>query len=106
MRLSGIFRRLLTTLVLVALALCWRRWGVPLRPGYYPRRAPGQTIALILTILVSTIAVWVLGVRMRHRIKRVLGIKVHNEEELTSLNTWMKVEDAEEQSKGGNVSLP
>ncbi len=105
MRLSGTLRRLLTTLALVALVLCWRHWGVPFRlPPRYPRGAPGQTIALIATILVGTLTVWVLGIRMRHRIKRALGINVHTEEELTSLNTWMKVEDIEENNRGGKVS--
>ena len=46
----------------------------------------------------------ILGVRMRHRIKRALGIKVESETELTSLNTWMEVEDAEERNKGGRLS--
>ena len=41
---------------------------------------------------------------MRHRIKRALGINVDNEMELTSLNTWMEVEDAEEREKGGKLS--
>ncbi len=103
MRLSGTFRWLLKTLALVVLVLCWRRWGVSFGPRY-PHSGPGQTIALIVTILVGTITVWVLGVRMRHRIKRALGINVHNEEELTSLNTWMKVEDVEEKKKGGKLS--
>ncbi|MCU1298640.1 MAG: hypothetical protein JWO91_2918 [Acidobacteriaceae bacterium] len=40
---------------------------------------------------------------MRRRIKRVLGVDVQSESELTSINTWMKVEDAEERSKGGKL---
>jgi hypothetical protein len=42
--------------------------------------------------------------RMRRRIKKALGIEVENEIELTSLNTWMRVEDEEERSRRGKLS--
>jgi len=61
------------------------------------------SITLVI-ILITAISAWVLGLRMRHRIKRALGINVDNEMELTSLNTWMEVEDAEEREKGGKLS--
>lgn len=51
------------------------------------------TLTVILVVAIST---WILGIRMRRRIKRALGTDVQNEMELTSLKTWMKVEDAEE----------
>ena len=51
------------------------------------------TLTVILVVVIST---WILGIRMRRRIKRALGTDVQNEMELTSLKTWMKVEDAEE----------
>jgi hypothetical protein len=40
---------------------------------------------------------------MRRRARRTLGKKVENEVELTSLNTWMKVEDEEELRRGGKL---
>jgi hypothetical protein len=40
---------------------------------------------------------------MRRRTRRTLGKKVENEVELTSLNTWMKVEDEEELRRGGKL---
>jgi hypothetical protein len=40
---------------------------------------------------------------MRRRIKRTLGIKASNEMELTSLKTWMDVEDVEEKNRGGKL---
>ena len=55
-------------------------------------------------ILVTAISTWILGVRMRRRIRKALGRSVNNEMELTSLNTWMKVEDEEERNRGGNLS--
>jgi hypothetical protein len=42
-----------------------------------------------------------LGLRMQTRIKRQVGRKVESEAELTSLGTWMKIEDAEEKRKSG-----
>lgn len=62
-----------------------------------------SNLILICTAIVSAIASWILGIRMRRRIKRVLGVDVQSESELTSINTWMKVEDAEERSKGGKL---
>jgi hypothetical protein len=60
---------------------------------------------IALTVIVVT-SLWacILGVRMRRRIRRALGKSVENEVELTSLSTWLKVEDEEERSKGGKVS--
>lgn len=38
---------------------------------------------------------------MRRRIKRALGRSPESEMQLTSLNTWMEVEEAEERKRGG-----
>jgi hypothetical protein len=58
-------------------------------------------LSIILGVtLVAAVSLWILGIRMRRRITRALGIKVTNESELTSLSMWMKVQDAEERSKG------
>jgi hypothetical protein len=61
-------------------------------------------LALIIVGTVTAVSTWILGVRMRRRIKRALGKAVDNEVELTSLNTWMEVEDEEERSRGGKLS--
>ena len=59
-------------------------------------------IALI-TIVVTAITSWIMGVRMRRRIKKSLGVNVKNEMELTSLKTWMDVENIEERNRGGRL---
>ncbi len=56
-----------------------------------------------VAVIVTAISAWILKVRMRPRIRRALGIKVESESELTSITTWMKVEDAEERGKGGKL---
>ncbi len=61
-------------------------------------------IAVIVGGIVTSITALILGVRMRRRIRRTLGRDVRNEMELTSLNTWMKVEDEEERMKGGKLN--
>ncbi len=66
------------------------------------RRVNG--IVALVTIVVSNLSAWILGLRMRGRIGRALGKDVKSEMELTSLNTWMKVEDEEERQLGGKVS--
>ncbi len=63
----------------------------------------GKAIVGLVVIAFTAISAWILGMRMRRRIRRALGINVENESELTSLHTWMKVEDAEERSKGGRL---
>ncbi len=61
----------------------------------------GKAIVGLVVVAFTVISAWILGIRMRRRIRRALGINVESESELTSLNTWMKVEDAEEQNKVG-----
>ncbi len=60
-------------------------------------------LALLSIIIVSSILAWITAVRMRRRIKRALGKKV-SDMELTSLNTWMEVDEAEEGKRGGKLS--
>lgn len=62
-----------------------------------------KEIIALITILVTVIATWILGVRMRRRIRKALGREVTNEMELTSLQTWMAVENAEEKNRGGKL---
>lgn len=62
-----------------------------------------KTLIALIVIAVTTITSWILGVRMRRRIKRTLGIEATNEMELTSLKTWMDVENAEEKNRGGKL---
>lgn len=65
------------------------------------------TITLVyLAICVATaISTWIIGVRMRRRIRRALGRKA-SDIELTSINTWFDVEDAEQKLRGHTDSTP
>ncbi|HEX4488818.1 MAG TPA: hypothetical protein VH088_21255 [Terriglobales bacterium] len=49
-------------------------------------RALTSLIYLVM-LITSLVGAWILGVRMRRRIKRALGKDVDSEMELTSLNT-------------------
>ena len=62
-----------------------------------------KTLAMLVVIAVTAITSWMLGVRMRWRIKKTLGIEVTNEMQLTSLKTWMDVENVEEKNQGGRL---
>jgi hypothetical protein len=55
-------------------------------------------------IAVSMLSTWFVGFRMQRHIKKVLGTKAESEIQLTSLNTWMRVRDAEEHNRGGRIS--
>jgi hypothetical protein len=62
---------------------------------------PGNEMRLlILLILVAgtTISTWIIGIQMRRRIKRDLGRKA-TASDLTSLETWMKVDEEEEKKQ-------
>jgi hypothetical protein len=49
-------------------------------------------------IIYSSVAAWIIGMRMRRKIRRDLGRKA-TEADLTSIDTWMEVEAAEERNK-------
>ena len=61
-----------------------------------------KILTFAVIVIVTTISAWVVAVRMRRRIRRALGKEV-SEAELTSLSTWMKVEDEEERRRGGKL---
>ena len=50
-------------------------------------------VALVI-IIFTTVSAWIMGVRMRRRARRALGRNI-SAGELTSINLWMNVEDAE-----------
>ena len=51
--------------------------------------------AAIVVIVFTAVSTWIMGVRMRRRARRALGRSI-TENELTSINTWMEVQDAEQ----------
>jgi ribose/xylose/arabinose/galactoside ABC-type transport system permease subunit len=62
-----------------------------------------EKLFLITLIVVSTVAASISAIRMRRRIRRALGSNA-TEVELTSISAWMKVDQAEEQGKGGKLN--
>ena len=62
-----------------------------------------KTVILLVTMVVAAITTWIMGVRMRRRIRKALGIQVTNEMELTSLKTWLSVENIEAKNMGGKL---
>lgn len=55
---------------------------------------PKRLLTLIFILTVTTVSAWITAYRMRRRIRRALGREVTGGE-LTSLNTWIQVEEAE-----------
>jgi hypothetical protein len=62
-----------------------------------------KTVVALVMVAVTAITSWMLGVRMRRRIKRTLGIRARNEMELTSIKTWTNVENVEENNRSGKL---
>lgn len=56
--------------------------------------------AMIIVVIISSISGWVTAIKMRRRAKKALGKEILNSE-LTSLNTWMEVEEAEKRKPLG-----
>jgi len=52
--------------------------------------------------IATAISAWMIGIKMRRRRKRSLGRDV-SDGELTSITTWMRVEDEEERNRGGRL---
>jgi hypothetical protein len=65
----------------------WNYWG------YY-------NIGIVVVTLVSA---GIIGIQMRKRIRKDLGRKA-TEEDLTSIDTWMKVDEVEHPDKDGKVN--
>lgn len=63
-----------------------------------------RLLATLAIIFVTSISAWILGLRMRLRIRRALRRNVSSELELTSLNTWLEVEDAEKKNAGDKLA--
>jgi len=65
-------------------------FGAPWRTGRYE---------LVTGIIVySSVTAWIIGIRMRRKIRKDLGRKA-TDADLTSIDTWMEVEAAEERKK-------
>jgi hypothetical protein len=60
-----------------------------------------RAIVQLVAIVIVLISGWVFGIRMRWRIRRALGRKVEDID-LTSIRTWMAVEEAEERKNEGS----
>ena len=55
--------------------------------------------------LFTMIASWIIGIRMRRRIKRDLG-RGAKEADLSSIDTWMKVDEVEEKKDPSRAWVP
>jgi hypothetical protein len=60
--------------------------------------------ALVL-LAIAAVSTWIMGIRMRRRIKKDLG-RPAKETDLTSIETWMKVDEVEETKNPGRAWVP
>jgi hypothetical protein len=56
-------------------------------------------------IIISVVSAWITGVRMRRKIRKDLGRKATNLD-LTSIDTWMKVDEIERRKKQNSPLNP
>jgi hypothetical protein len=54
-----------------------------------------RIIFLVLAIAFSAISTWIIGVQMRRKIRKDLGRKA-TDADLTSIETWIEVDETEE----------
>jgi hypothetical protein len=97
------------------LALSNQQKIVPLVVFYYPGRDSGVahlrillyghpifvTIVLVWVLILGLVS-WIVASRMRRRIKDDIG-KTADEGDLTSIETWMKVDEVEEKKNPGHA---
>jgi hypothetical protein len=57
-----------------------------------------KLLILVVFTIVTTVSAWITALRMRRRIRRSLGRKA-SDAELISINTWMKVNEAEQRNE-------
>jgi len=62
-------------------------FGAPWRISRY--------ILVTILVLCASLSAWIIGLRMRRKIKRDLGRKA-TEADLASIDTWIKVDEVEE----------
>ena len=61
-----------------------------------------RLLYLIGFVIVTTISTWITAFKMKRGIRRALGSEA-SEGQLTSIATWMKVDEAEERKLGGKI---
>ena len=69
------------------------------------KNALGSVLRLVYLVVfgaASTISAWITAFRMKRRIKRALGENT-SDSQLTSIATWMKVDESEERKRGGKL---
>jgi hypothetical protein len=64
-----------------------------------------DTLSEIAAAIALTVSGWIITMKMRSRMQRSLGRKA-SDLELASLNTWMKVEEAEQREKESGAIHP
>ena len=62
-------------------------------------------IYVMIVAIVSIISAWIIGNHMRRRVKKDLG-RAADEGDLTSIETWMKVDEVEEKKNPGRAWAP
>jgi hypothetical protein len=56
-------------------------------------------------IIASIVSAWITGVKMRRKIRRDLGRKA-TDSDLTSIDTWMEVDEVEQRNRQNNPLKP
>ena len=64
-----------------------------------------RILLLLGIMIVTTVSAWITAFRMRRRIKKALGSNA-TETELTSLATWMRVDEEEQRRRLQGPIIP
>jgi membrane protease YdiL (CAAX protease family) len=89
----ALFLKRLLGVILIILTLAYLLgplFGAPWRIGRYDLAA--------LFIIYLAVSTWIISIRMRRKIKRDLGREA-TDADLTSIDTWIKVEEVEERNR-------
>jgi hypothetical protein len=64
-----------------------------------------RLLVLVTALIVTTVSAWITAFQMRRRIKKSLGRRA-SDLELTSINTWMEVAEAEQRNEQSKAIEP
>lgn len=64
-------------------------------PLFVPGWRNGRYDLAAMVIIFTSVSAWIIGMRMRRKIERDLGREA-TDADLTSIDTWMKVEEVEQ----------
>ena len=60
-------------------------------------------IIAVVSLVIATVSAWIVGIRMRRRLRRDLGRKA-TDADLTSIDTWLEADEVEQRKRNKSLA--